>query len=337
MRPRSAWAGFICLAALICITVSDVDAAEENIIETARREGKVVWYTNMAESLEIARVFEKKYPFIKVEVFRSVNYSMLNRILNEARAGRYPYDVVRQAAFPMELLIQKGLVQPYLSPERKWYEKGWKDEKGYWTSTDDNYFVIGYNSARVAKAEAPKDWEDLLAPKWRGKIGMDPDNHVLYGGLEQSWGKDRAMAFFKRLARQEIQFRKGNTLIAQLIAAGEFPLGFIYAHRAEMMKSQGAPIEWVPTFDPIVNTVGPLALAARPEHPNAGRLLIDFLLSKEGQKLLQSVYRIPSRSDLEPRSPNLNRQRLHLLPLPPSLADRNEDWVQTFRSIFGLH
>jgi len=314
-----------------------VAGADNSVVEGARREGKVVFYTVMGESLQISQEFEKIYPFIKVEVLRATVYPLLNRILNEARAGMYRYDVVRQAAFPMNMLIQKGLVQPYLSPERKWYEKGWKDEKGYWTSTDDNYYVIGYNTTLIAKADAPRDWEDLLAPKWRAKIGMDSDNHVLYGGLEQRWGREKASAFFKKLAQQEIQFRKGNTLVAQLIAAGEFSLGFVYAHRVELMKSQGAPIDWVPTMNPIVNTIGPLALGAKPEHPNAGKLLIDFALSKEGQRLVQALYRIPSRSDLEPRTPNLSRQHLHLLPLSPSLADRNEDWLRTFRSIFGLH
>jgi len=328
---------FIVLALLSFHEIVAGAGADNSVVEGARREGKVVFYTVVGESLQISQEFEKIYPFIKVEVLRATVYPLLNRILNEARAGMYRYDVVRQAAFPMNMLIQKGLVQPYLSPERKWYEKGWKDEKGYWTSTDDNYYVIGYNTTLIAKADAPGDWEDLLAPKWRAKIGMDSDNHVLYGGLEQRWGREKASAFFKKLAQQEIQFRKGNTLVAQLIAAGEFSLGFVYAHRVELMKSQGAPIDWVPTMNPIVNTIGPLALGAKPEHPNAGKLLIDFALSKEGQRLVQALYRIPSRSDLEPRTPNLSRQHLHLLPLSPSLADRNEDWLRTFRSIFGLH
>lgn len=165
---------------------------------------------------------------------------------------------------------------------------------------------------------------------------MDSDTHVIYGGLEQSWGKDKAAGFFKRLARQKINFRKGNTLVAQLIAAGEFPLGFVYAHRVELMKSQGAPIEWIPTFKPIVSTIGPLALGARPENPNSAKLLIDFVLSREGQEILQGLYRIPSRSDLEPRTSNLNRKNLDLLPLSPTLADRNEEWMKTFRDIFSL-
>jgi iron(III) transport system substrate-binding protein len=311
-------------------------AENEKLIEAARREGKIVWYTSVGESQEIAKAFEKKYPFLKVEVLRLTTYPLLNRILNEARAGVYAYDVLRHGAFPMNLLIQKGLVQPYRSPERASFEKGWIDNEGYWTSTDDNYFVIGYNTAMVSKADAPKDWEDLLKPVWRGKIGIDPDDHLLYGGLEEKWGEKRAGDFFRKLAQQKIQFRKGHTLLAQLIAAGEYPMGFVYAHRVELMKSQGAPTDWVSTMNPIISTIGPLALGAKPAHPNAGKLLIDFALSREGQRLLQSIYRIPSRTDMEPRSPSLNRQNLSLLPLSPSLADREQEWKRKFLAIFGL-
>jgi iron(III) transport system substrate-binding protein len=233
-------------------------------------------------------------------------------------------------------LIQRGLVQPYESPERAAYAAGWKDKQGYWTSTDDNYFVIGYNTRQVSAAEAPKDWDDLLAPKWRGKIGMDPDNHILYGALEQSWGRDKAISFFRRLAQQQIQFRKGNTLLSQLIVAGEYPLGFVYAHRVEFLKSQKAPMDWVSTMNPIVTTGGPLALAAKARNPNAGKLLIDFLLSRDGQLQLRKFYRIPSRADLEPISPKLDPKQLRLLPLSPASADKEEEWKKQFRAIFEI-
>ena len=232
--------------------------------------------------------------------------------------------------------IQRGLLQPYESPERVAYAAGWKDKQGYWTSTDDNYFVIGYNTRQVSAAEAPKDWDDLLAPKWRGKIGMDPDNHILYGALEQSWGRDKAVSFFRRLAQQQIQFRKGNTLISQLIVAGEYPLGFVYAHRVEFLKSQKAPMDWVSTMNPIVATGGPLALASKARNPNAGKLLIDFLLSRDGQLQLRKFYRIPSRADLEPISPKLDPKQLRLLPLSPTSADNEEEWKKQFRAIFEI-
>ncbi len=337
MKERLLRTGWLGLLLLLCLAhAGSLFGADEKLIEAAKREGKVVWYTVAGESQDLSKEFEKKYPFIKVEVVRATVYSLLNRMLTEARAGLYPYDVVRQANFPINLLIQKGLVQLYESPERKAFELGWRDKQGYWTSTDDNYFVVGFSTRLVSETEAPKDWEDLLAPRWQGKICMDPDNHILLGGLEQRWGKEKAIAFFKRLARQNIQFRKGNTLLAQLIVAGEYPLGFVYAHRVEFLKSQGAPMDWVATMDPIVMTVGPLALAGKPQHPNAGKLLIDFLLSQEGQKQLQKYYRIPSRADLEPLSPKLDAKKLRLLPLPPSLADHEEEWRKQFRAIFGI-
>jgi iron(III) transport system substrate-binding protein len=312
-------------------------SADEKVIDAARREGKVVWYTVAGESAELAKGFEAKYPFVKVDVLRSTVFPLLNRILNEARSDSQPkYDVVRQSSFAMQVLIQKGLIEPYHSSERQSFGQDAKDKSGYWISTDENYFVIAYNTNMVVARDAPKNWDDLLDPKWRGKIAMDPDNHLLYGGLEQSWGKEKALDYFAKLARQEIQFRRGNTLLAQLIVAGEYPLGFVYAHRVELLKSQGAPIDWVSSMNPIVATLGPVALAAKSQHPNAGKLLIDFLVSEETQKRLQKMYRIPSRSNLEPISPRLDPNRLKLLPLHPSLADREAGWRKTFRSIFQL-
>ena len=324
------------LVASIAFGIGTVCAQDANLIQAARREGRVVWYTVAGESQQLAQEFEKKYPFVKVEVVRSTVFPLLNRMLNEARAGNYLFDVVRQSTFTFAQLIEKGFVQPYESAEREGYSAGWKDKQGYWTSTDDNYFVVGYNTRLVGERDAPRDWEDLLLPKWRGQIGLDPDNHLLLGGLEETWGREKALAYFRRLAHQQVQFRKGNTLIAQLIVAGEYPLGIVYAHRVELLKSQKAPMDWVSTMNPIITTGGPLGLAAKAQHPNAGKLLIDFILSKEGQSHLRRYYRIPSRRDLEPLSPKLDPRRLHLLPLSPNAADKEDDWRKQFRSIFGI-
>jgi iron(III) transport system substrate-binding protein len=320
---------------LICQSAMSF-GADDRTLDAAQREGRAVWYTVAGESQELARSFEKKYPFVRVEVIRSTVFPLLSRMLNEAKAGSQYYDVVRQSAFATQTLIQKGMIQPYDSPERKFYNQEAKDKLGYWTSTDENYFVIAYNTKMVSSGDAPKDWDDLLNPKWRGKIAMDPDNHVLYGGLEKIRGKEKSEEYFKKLSRQEVQFRKGNTLLAQLIVAGEYPLGFVYAHRVELLKAQGAPIEWVSTMNPIVTTLGPVGLAANPQHPNAGKLLIDFLLSMDAQRQLQKMYRIPSRSNLEPVSRLLDANRLKLAPLPPSLADKEESWKNFFKSTFQL-
>ncbi len=187
----------VCFALSLHFGAGMLRAEDAKLIAAARNEGRVVWYSVAGESQQLAQDFEKKYPFVKVEVVRSTVYPLLTRILNEARAGNYFFDVVRQSTFTIGLLNQKGLLQPYDSPERKGYNAGWKDKEGYWTSTDDNYFVVGYNTTLVSEREAPKDWEDLLLPKWRGQIGMDPDNHLLFGGLEQKWGREKAVAYFR--------------------------------------------------------------------------------------------------------------------------------------------
>src|SRR6266481_5819346 len=110
-------------------------AQDAILIQAARREGRVVWYTVAGESQQLAQEFERKYPFVKVEVVRSTVYPLLTRILNEARTGNYLFDVVRQSTFTIGILIQRGLVQPYESPERKGYNLGWKGNLRYSAST----------------------------------------------------------------------------------------------------------------------------------------------------------------------------------------------------------
>src|ERR1700746_1840668 len=154
MKMKPAFVIF-CFVVGLHFGVETSRAEDANLIAAARKEGRVVWYSVAGESQQLAQDFEKKYPFVKVEVVRSTVYPLLTRILNEARAGNYLFDVVRQSTFTIGVLIQKGLVQPYDSPERKGYNLGWKDNQGYWTSTDDNYFVVGYNTKLVSEKEAP--------------------------------------------------------------------------------------------------------------------------------------------------------------------------------------
>jgi hypothetical protein len=118
---------------------------------------------------------------------------------------------------------------------------------------------------------------------------LDPDNHLLYGGLEQHWGKKKTTEYFKKLFRQQIQFRRGNTLLAQLIVAGEYPLGFVYAHRVELLKSQGALIEWVSTMNPIVATLGPVGLAVV-ENRGAARYQVSNVCWRTSAKLGQRKF-----------------------------------------------
>jgi iron(III) transport system substrate-binding protein len=312
--------------------------SREELIQGAKKEGKVVWYGILsAEDIKrLAGAFEKKYPFIKVETYRGSTEAVANKILTETRAGRYLYDVINNGAFEIWPLYKRGLLGKYASPESKPYPASAKDPEGYWNDLWDSYYVIGYNTRQVSPKEAPAKWEDLLEPKWKGKISLDKEDHEWYMAMLASMGEEKGKGFMRRLAGQDIQWRKGHTLIAQQMVAGEFPVALIYAHRGEKMKAQGAPIDWADTSDPVVSGMRVVSLAARPANPNAARLMFDFVISKEGQSLIASFYRNSAHPDVEPLTPKLDPKKLKLLRASPQLAEHSERQIREFKEIFGV-
>ncbi len=305
------------------------------LIESAKKEGKLIWYTstNVTESKPLLDDFEKQYPFIRGEIFRASGEVILNRIISETRAGRWNFDVVMVGEF--DVLMGAKLLAPYKSPEAKNFIADFINPNGYWSAVYVNYRTIGYNSKIVAEKDAPKQWEDLLDAKWKGKISLEEEDYVWYGALVKYWGKEKTQKYMRALAKQDIQWRKGHTLISQLMAAGEFPLGVIYAHRIEEMKQRGAPVEWSNTVNPVVATLNGAGLSLKAPHPNAARLYIDYLLSKPAQQRLRTLRRIPARSDVEPLSPKMDQSRLRLaIALRDSVEEYNTS-IKEFREIFG--
>lgn len=302
-------------------------------IDGAKKEGSLIWYTstNVEDITRIFAAFAKRYPFIKSEYSNAGSARLFNRILNEQRAGKVFFDLVAVRGVETHQLIAGGFLQPYLSPEAAAYPAGFKDSRGYWVDYFDSYNVIGYNTKLVPKDQAPKSWDDLLDPRWKGKIALDDEMFSWYAAMSVAWGRERAQRYMRALARQDIQLRSGQTLIAQLMGAGEFHLGMVLAHRIERMKRQGAPVDWVTTLDPITVSLHPIALAAKAPHPNAAKLFIDYLLSKEGQQLVLSIGRTPSRPGIDTE---MAAKNLKLCPVPPELGEQYGKYLKEFREIF---
>ncbi len=304
------------------------------LIEAAKKEGQVVFYTplNINDSRPLLQRFEQKYPFIKTELLRLSAEPLLNRIITEDRAGRNLVDVINNTV--INPLKKMRLVQPYRSPEHAAYLEQFKDPEGYWASVNNNYYVLGYNNKLVSAKEAPTDWQDLLHPKWKGKIGMDQEEYEWFGATVDVWGRERALKYHRALAQQQIHWRKGHTLISQLITAGEFPVGIVYAHRIESMKKAGAPIDWVKTINPVFVALSPAGLAAKAPHPNAGKLLLDFMLSYESQQQLRSANRLSGRADIEPLVPEMHHSKLKLAAIDPKVTDEINRHAKEFREIY---
>ena len=270
------------LAAIILLVSGDLAWSQSDerakLVEAAKKEGKLNWYTstNLTESKPLLDDFEKAYG-IKGEIIRASGEKTLNRIVTEGRAGRWDFDVVTISE--VDALTDAKLLMAYRSPEARTFIPEFKDANGYWTAVYVNYTTIGYNTKLVSEKEAPKQWEDLLDPKWKGKISIDQEPYTWFGTLHKAWGRERAQKYMRAMAKQDIQWRKGHTLIAQLMSAGEFPIGVVYAHRTEEMKTRGAPIEWVNTVNPLAVTLNSAGISAKPQHPNVARVFVDFLLS----------------------------------------------------------
>jgi iron(III) transport system substrate-binding protein len=309
------------------------DSHTAKLIEGAKKEGSMVWYTSTSVE-DIKRLFDafnKKYPFIKTEFFNAGSARLFNRILNESRVGKVFFDVVAVRGVETQQLIKGGFLQRYMSPESAAYPQGFKDPGGYWVDYFDAYNIIAYNTKLVPKDQAPTNWDDLLDPKWKGKIAMDEEMYSWYAAMATAWGRERAQRFMRGLAKQDIQLRSGQTLIAQLMAAGEFHMGMALAHRIERMKEQGAPVEWVTTLDPVTVSLHPIAVAAKAPHPNSAKLFIDFLLSKEGQQLVLAIGRTPSRPGIDTK---MAAKNLKLFPIPPELGEHYNQYQKEFREIF---
>jgi iron(III) transport system substrate-binding protein len=334
-RPPSF--AFVVLSLVVFGWSAEIRGQSKEILDGAKKEGKVVFYSSLTiqEIDQVAGPFTKKYPFIKVEPFRGNSEQLLQKIAIEARAGKPQHDVAQFDAFEEWQLQKLGLLQAYKSPEAKNYPDIYKDPEGYWTTVYVNYIVLGYNPKLVKEDELPKKWEDLLLPKWKGgKFAMDRDEGVWYGSFSFAWGKEKAEKFMKALAVQDPNMRKGHTLIATLLSTGEFPLGLVYAHRVEEMKSKGANIDWAP-LDPVVVTPNLLAMGKNTAHPNAAKLLIDFLLSKEGQTILQQQqYRTPASPDIPPTSPKMDPKKLKLFLADKRVADQHEKFAGEFYDLF---
>jgi len=327
---------FSVLLGLAVVVVSLPASAQDPLVESARKEGRFMWYTsmNIPDSQPLLDAFTKKYPFIKAQVWRGSSEKVLNKIQTETRAGKFLFDVVAVNAFEAGFIKANHLAQRYTPPSAKEYLKGFVDPDAYWVDIYDNYYVLGYNTKLVGKAEAPQSWEDLLDAKWKGKFAMDPEDHAWYLALQEAWGKDKAERYGRALAGQGIQWRKGHTLIAQLLTAGEFPLGLVYAHRMEELKQKGAPVDWVTTTHPIPVEVHPILIAAKAENVNTAKLFVEFITSREGQALIKEFGRIPAHPEL-PLGWSVNPKQLKLHGVGVISPERASQVIRDWRHVFS--
>src|SRR4051812_32636695 len=295
---------------------------EARLAERARAEGTVVLYTSLAptESKPLAEAFEKKYG-VKVEVWRALSEQVVQRAVNESRAKRFAFDAIETNGPEMEMMAREQLFSDFSSPVLTDIPANAIPKHRQWIPDRLNFFVVGYNTTKVKDGELPKSYEGFLDPKWKGRLGIEATD-VEWMATLMKQGGPYGPAYFKQLAAQQPDMRKGHVLLAELIASGEIPVGLTaYSANIESFKRRGAPVNWVP-MDPVVARPQGLAVGRNAPHPHAALLFVDYVLSREGQQLLQSMGRTPVNSKV----PGADYKFRYTLADPAATLEEGDKW-----------
>jgi iron(III) transport system substrate-binding protein len=266
---------------------------EHLLYEGAKKEGKLVWYTSLTIYKEMAKFFEAKYPGVSVEPYRATAVNLVSRLLSEGQAKRYIADVIETTPGSLMLVRDNKLLLPYNSPHLAAYPEASKDKAPgglYYTSVDrESYAGIGYNKNAIPSADVPKNFDDLLKPALKGKIGIS--NEEIATRVIGAMLKEKGEGYIKKLAGQDIkQYGLPALGMNELIVSGEVPLTFTAVDsNVRMAAARGAPIAWLPG-DIVPANAGSLGAFLHTPHPHAALLFIDFMIGPEGQKLFGEKY-----------------------------------------------
>jgi len=292
---------------------------EKRLLEEAKKEGKVTAYvTGSQDSWEAwKQAYEKKYG-VSFDFLRSGSDELLDKTLTEFRAKKLVPDIVENGK--MFILVDEGVVVPYTSPAKEAMPKKFIDR--YMAQYDINPIVISYNTNMVKAEDAPKTWEDLLDPKWKGgKIALDLIPDITMIGLYREWGEDKGRDFMKKLLAQELVPTRSHTTATDQMAAGEFPIvAETYGYYAVAQKKKGAPIGYnLP--DPMPTTAGGLAITSTTKKPHAAALLYDWMMSSEAGTIYAKFGRMPVQPGTQLQYPDLQKPILD----SPNLKGLNVD------------
>ncbi len=306
----------------------------QSLEEAARQEGKVLLYFGMAipDIQTIANAFMKKYPFIKVEYYRAGGANLLQKILAEKATGKFNADVIQLVGSLVGAYKEEGILAKYVSPEARFYSEAIKDPEGFWINFYSTYKLFIYNTNLVSKEEAPKTYEDLLKPRWKRQIGISRNEFEWYIGMLDALGDGKGRQFMKRLGEQQIRVHAGLPQVTTLLAAGEFPLGLSNQAWAFDVMKKKAPVAILNSFNPIIDVPRCLGIAAGAPHPNAAKLMVDFLLAKEGQNVLNGIGRTSIRPDVK-RGQAIEDLNLKLEPFRPKSSKQMEGLIKEYRKV----
>ena len=298
----------------------------------AKTEGALTIYTTGTQIAPLVDRFKQKYPFVRVQMLRASSVDVAIKVTQEYSAGVFLVDVFELNSDGLILPRDQGVLQPFASPETANFEAGAIEAGRHWISVRESYTGIGFNTAKIPVAQAPRTYQDLLDPRWKGKMAISATTGTAgnwVGAMVLTHGPD----FVRMLGKQDIRvYPVAGRALANLMISGEVALSpTIYQSHVAASKAQGAPLGWnAPGPVPVTDTAA--ALAAKAPHPHAAMLFVDFLLSREAQLLYRDLGYLSSRKDMKSDEyPDL--QKLFLMNRP-NYVEEFEAWMRLFHEAF---
>ena len=304
----------------------------ERLAERARKEQQVMLYSTLtvADGKALGDAFERKHG-VKVVHWRASAERIVSRAVAEARARRHEVDVFETSANQMEALYRERLLEDFHTPSlRELVPAAFPRSHRQYVADRFVLFVMGYNTRLVKPEELPATYDDLLHPRWAGRIAIEATDVLWFAAVAKAMGEDKGLAYFRRLAAEKPEMRNSHILTAQLVAAGEVPLFLTaYHNNMEVLKLKGAPVDWKP-LQPAFGLAAAIGVARNAPRPHAGLLFAEFVLSKDGQEILRAANRVPASKLVE--SP-LTRFKHEIID-PERALDESEKWSRLFSGVF---
>lgn len=309
-------------------------------VEAARKEGVVVWYTStpLRQAQVVAEAFEKKYGF-KVEVFRTGGEQVIQRFNTELAAGKTVVDLLTAsdpAAFNQ--MAQKKQLVPFRPEHFDKVSKVARNEEGYWVAQRLNLTTMAFRSDKENEADMPKKWADVADPKYRGKlVHADPAFTAIAQQIVGTFARDKGWGFYEALKKNDMLIVQGHQQLAQILSLGERTIA-AEAGDADMwdLRRQGVQVKSIYPEDGVFVIPAPTGIVANAPHPNAAKLLAEFMLSDEAQKLFPAEGFYAARNDLPPPEGNPKLDTLKLIEIDLEYVEKNaQETKQRFAEIFS--
>jgi iron(III) transport system substrate-binding protein len=288
-RPTNRWIFILGVFAIASLARTGQVSAQGINIDAAKQEGKVVVYgAQVPQAMKpLHAAFEQKYS-IAVEYWRGSSTQVSERALTEWRAGKPGFDVVEGNRGVQLIMRDEGLFQKFIPVSSEKFPAEFKEKNGMITPWRVLPISILYNTDLVKANDTPKTLDDLLSPKWSGKISIpDPTRHTttaqfFWNLREKQFKGDKWLDYVKALAKQKPIFVESFAPVPTTIIKGEALVGIAYI---KYLKQYKGPIGYV-LMDKYLTDPNYMSLGAKASHPNAAKLYLEFVCSAEGQKLV---------------------------------------------------